>query len=93
MNDTRVGIDTKRGETNDGFWGSLRAQQQRREESYQGGANDWSEVTQQWKPRQQRGTTQPWEKDWVAPKGMKPVASTAPSKPLSKEAQALKKAT
>jgi DNA helicase-2/ATP-dependent DNA helicase PcrA len=55
MNDTRVGSNTKRGETNDGFWGSLRAQRQQRYQK------------------------------------MTPVVSTAPSKPLSKEAQALKK--
>jgi DNA helicase-2/ATP-dependent DNA helicase PcrA len=97
MNDTRVGSDTRRSETNDGFWGSLRAQRQQREGSYRGGTNEWSEVAQQRRTSQQRGTTlkrgatQPWEKGQVAPKGMKPVANTTPSKPLSKEAQALKK--
>ncbi len=91
MNDTRVGSDTRRSESNDGFWGSLRAEQQQREGGYRGGASDWSEETRQWKPRQQRDTTQPWEKGRVTPKGMKPVASTTPSKPLSKEAQALEK--
>ena len=40
MNDTRVGSDTRRSETNDGFWGSLRAQQQQREGGYRGGASD-----------------------------------------------------